>query len=165
MWRERENARTELGHPETLLETYAFLTGILFHQRDGERRAAARAKTQRRQVRLRPILGLRHHLVHGRDAAKDGHAFAFDQREYPGGIELPEQNRRSSKDHLRERVDEESAGMEHRKDIQVHVVVGNVVDDGIERVPRDHAVRDLGGFGQTGRPARENQGGNVFRLQ
>ena len=93
---------------------------------------------------------------------KDRDMLALDQGQHLRRVELADEDRRPAKDDLRQGVDEQPARVEHREDVQIHVVMGHVVDDGVERVPGDHAVGDLRRFGQAGRPAGEDQGGDIF---
>ncbi len=52
--------------------------------------------------------------------------------------------------------------MKQRKGVDGHITMMQIVDDGIQRVPGDHAVADLCRFGCTGRTAGEDQAGDVF---
>ena len=90
---------------------------------------------------------------------------ALEQCQHLRRIELPNKYRRSAEDDLRQRVHEQSARMEHREDIQVHIVMGHIMNNSIERVPRDHAIGDFRGFGQPCRAACEDQGSDVFGFE
>ncbi len=55
--------------------------------------------------------------------------------------------------------------MEEWKDAEVDVIVGKIVDDGVEHVPADLAMTDLSAFGQSGGAAGEQQASDVFFMQ
>ena len=109
-----------------------------------------------------PIGGLGQHLVHGGHGGKDGHLLALDQVQHLRRIKLAGQDGRVAKDDLRRQVGEQPAGMEQGEDIEIDVVVVQVVDDGVEHVPGDHAVADLRPFGQAGGAAGEEEAGDIF---
>ncbi len=160
-----KDAGAKLGHAKALLEADAFFGGVFFHQRNRQRRATRCAETQRRQIRFRPVGGRRQHLVHGRDSGENGHFVALKQRQHLGGVEGADEDGRPAKNDLRQGIDEQPAGVEHRENVEIDVIVGHIMDDGVERVPGNHAVRNLGGFGQAGRTAGKNQRGDILGFE
>src|SRR5215208_4455429 len=91
--------------------------------------------------------------------------FTLKQVQYLRRIKLADKDCRSAKDDLGQCVNKKSAGMEHRKDIQINIIMGYVMDDCIQCIPRDHAMRHLRSFGKTRCPTREDQGRDIFRLE
>ena len=63
---------------------------------------------------------------------------------------------------MRQGVDEQPTDVKHRKYVQIHVAATEIVDHGIQAVPGDLAMTDLGALGQTGGAAGEDDGGDVF---
>ena len=88
--------------------------------------------------------------------------FALEQSQHLCGLELTDENRCPAEDDLRQGVHEKSARVEHREDVEVDIVMCHIVDDGVERIPRDHAVGHFRGFRKAGRSAGEYQGGDVL---
>ena len=90
--------------------------------------------------RRAPSYGLGHRLVHGWHPGKDRHLLALDQFQHLDWVELAHQDCGSAEDYLRQRVDQQATGMKHRKYVQVNIMMGDIVYDGVERIPGDHAV-------------------------
>ena len=101
-------------------------------------------------------------MIHGRYRRKDSDFLTFKQIQNLRGVKCANEDRRAAEDDLRQGVDEKSACVEHGEDVEIDIVMCHIVDDGIERVPSDHAVRHFRSFGQTCRSASEYQGGGIL---
>ena len=55
--------------------------------------------------------------------------------------------------------------MEHREDVEIHIVMCHIMDNGVECIPHDHAVRYLGSFRQTSCSTGEDQRRDIFRFE
>jgi hypothetical protein len=145
-----ERARTELGQAEALLEGDLVHRPPALDHADRQRRAAAGHEAQAGQVgAAEPRRGEQQLVLRG-DAEEHGDALALDQVEHGVRVPRPHQHHGAAEDQQRQGVDQQPAGVEHRRVGDGDVATVQLVHGGVERVPGDHPVAHHGRLGGPG---------------